>query len=73
MTIATLIKENISLRLAYIFRDPGHYYHGGKDGSIQADVVLRKELRVLYLDLKKAMTTLIKENIKLELTYSLEV
>ena len=30
MTISTLIKENISLRLAYSFRGLAHYRHGGK-------------------------------------------
>lgn len=33
------------------FRDLVHYYHVGKHGSIQVDM-LEKELRVLYLDLK---------------------
>ena len=36
------------------FRGLVHYHHGGKHGSIQADVVLEKELRVLHLDLKAA-------------------
>lgn len=31
-----------------------HYYQGGKDGSIQADMVLGKETRVLHLDLQAA-------------------
>ena len=31
-----------------------HYYHSRKHGSIQADMVLEKELRVLQLDLKTA-------------------
>jgi hypothetical protein len=29
-----------------------HYHHGRKHGSIQADIVLEKELRVLHLDPK---------------------
>ena len=29
-----------------------HYYHGGKHGSIEADIVLEKELRALHLDLQ---------------------
>ena len=33
--------------LAYSFRCLAHYHHGGKHGSIQADMVLEKELRVL--------------------------
>ena len=32
------------------FRDLVHYHHGGKQGSMQADRVLDKELRVLHLD-----------------------
>jgi len=47
MTVATLIKENISLGPAYSFRGLVHYHHGGKHG--QADLVLEKELRVLHL------------------------
>jgi hypothetical protein len=27
-----------------------HYHHGRKHGSVQADMMLEKELRVLYLD-----------------------
>jgi hypothetical protein len=29
-----------------------HYYHNRKHGSLQADMVLEKELRVMHLDLK---------------------
>ena len=47
--MATLIKENISLELAYSFRGSVHYHHDGKHGSVHADMVLEKELRVLYL------------------------
>jgi hypothetical protein len=46
MTKATLIKENIQLTLAYSFRGIVHYHHGGKHGSMKADTVLKKELRV---------------------------
>jgi hypothetical protein len=49
MTKATLIKENISLGLNYSFRDLVHYHHE-KHGSIQADMVLEKEMRALHLD-----------------------
>ena len=49
MTMATLIKENISLGLAYSFRGLVCCHHGGKDGSMQAGMVLEKELRVLHL------------------------
>ena len=38
------------MRLAYRFRDLVYYHHGGKHGSMQADMVLEKELRVLHLD-----------------------
>jgi hypothetical protein len=50
MTVATHIKENIELGLAYSFRGLVHYHHGGKHGSIQAVMVQEKELRVLHLD-----------------------
>ena len=40
--------------LAYSFRGLVHYHHGGKHGSIQADMVLEKELRVLHPDLQTA-------------------
>ena len=53
MTKTTLIKENISLELAYSFRGLLHYHHGRKP-SMQADKVLEKELRVLHLDLQAA-------------------
>ena len=55
MTKATLIKTNTSLGLlAYSFRGSVYYRHGRKHGSMQADMVLEKELRVLHLDLKAA-------------------
>jgi hypothetical protein len=40
------------LGLAYRFRGSVRCHQGGKHGSIQADVVQEKELRVLHLDLK---------------------
>ena len=40
--------------LSYSFRGSVHYHHGRKHGSVQADMVLEKELRVLHLDLKVA-------------------
>jgi hypothetical protein len=43
--------------LAYRFRGSVHYHHGGKHGSIQADVVLEKELRALHLDPQAAEVT----------------
>ena len=36
--------------LVYSYRELVHYLHGGKHSSIQADMVLEEELRVLYLD-----------------------
>jgi len=47
MTKATLI--NIYLGLAYSFRGSVHHHHGGKHGSVQADLVLEKELSVLHI------------------------
>ena len=41
--------ENIYLDLAYSLRGLFHYYHGGKHGSVQADMELEKKLRVPYL------------------------
>jgi hypothetical protein len=49
MTKATPIKNNISLGLAYRFRGSVHYHQSRKHGSIQAGMVLEKELRVLHL------------------------
>jgi hypothetical protein len=40
------------LGLAYSFRGLVYYHHGRKYGSIQADMVLEKEQRVLHLDWK---------------------
>jgi hypothetical protein len=48
--MATLIKENIKWELAYSLRGLVHYCHSKKHGSMQADTVLGKELRVLHLD-----------------------
>jgi hypothetical protein len=50
MNVATLIKENIYLGLAYSFRDLVHYHRGKKHSRMQADMVLEKLLRVLHLD-----------------------
>jgi len=44
-----LIKNNISLGLAYSFRGSVHYPPGRRHGSIQADMV-QEELGVLHLD-----------------------
>ena len=40
--------------LAYSFRGSVHYHYGRKHGSVQADMVLEKELSVLHLDAKAA-------------------
>ena len=40
--------------LAYNFRGSLPYHHDGEHGSIQEDMVLEKELRVLHLDLQAA-------------------
>jgi hypothetical protein len=53
MTKVTL-RKNISLGLPYRFRGSVHYCQGRKHGSIEADMVLEKELRVLHLDWKAA-------------------
>jgi hypothetical protein len=42
------------LGLAYSLRGSVHYHHSGKNSSVQADILLEKELRVLHLDLKAA-------------------
>jgi hypothetical protein len=52
--MATLIKDNIELGLAYSFRGLVHYHHCRKHGGMQADMVLEEELRVLHLGLKAA-------------------
>jgi len=45
------------LGLAYSFRSSVYYDHGGKHGSMQADMVL-EEMRVLHLGPKAARKTL---------------
>jgi hypothetical protein len=54
MTKVTLIKENIYLRLSYSFISLAHCHHGRKHGSMQTDMALEKEVKVLHLDLKAA-------------------
>jgi hypothetical protein len=44
------------LELAYSFRGSVHYHHSKYHGSMQADMVLEKELRVLHLDSKATRT-----------------
>jgi hypothetical protein len=36
------------------FRDLVYYHHGETHGSVQTDIVLEKELRVLHVDMKAA-------------------
>jgi hypothetical protein len=55
MIKSTLIKENVSLGLAYSVRGLVHYNHGRKLGGMQADTVLEKWLRALHSD-PKAVT-----------------
>lgn len=40
MTLAKLLKESISLELAYDFIGIVHYHHDGEHGRRQADMVL---------------------------------
>jgi hypothetical protein len=54
MTEVALIKENISLGLAYSFRGLVFYHHDRTHGSIQTGLVLEKKLRVPHLDPKAA-------------------
>jgi hypothetical protein len=42
------------LELAYRLVGSVHYHHDRKHGSVQADMVLEKELKSLHLDLKAA-------------------
>jgi hypothetical protein len=58
MTTAILIKDNISLGLAYRFRGLVRYYHGGKHAGVQAGMMLAKELRVLHVNPKAARSRL---------------
>jgi hypothetical protein len=51
MAMATLIKEYISLGLAYRLKGFTHRHHGEKHGGRQAeDMVQEEEVRVLHLD-----------------------
>jgi hypothetical protein len=45
--------------MAYNFRGSVHYNQDRKHGSIQADTMLEKELRVLYLDLQAARKSIL--------------
>jgi hypothetical protein len=51
-------KDNISLGLAYSFSGSVHYHHIRKHGIMQADTVLKKELRALHLDPQAPLGTL---------------
>ena len=48
------------------FRGSAHYQHGRKHSSMQADTVLEKELRVLYVDLQAAKETVCRTGAQLE-------
>jgi hypothetical protein len=50
MTKAALIKDNILLGLAYSVRGSVHFHYGRKHSSVQADMVVEKELSVLHLN-----------------------
>jgi hypothetical protein len=52
--MATLIKKNVELGLAYSFRGFVYYHQGEKHANMQADMMLEKELRVLHLDSQAA-------------------
>ena len=54
MNTSTFIKDSIYLGLAYSFRGSVYYHHGRKHGSVQADMVLVKKVRVLHPDPKEA-------------------
>jgi hypothetical protein len=45
------------LGLDYSFRGLVVHYHGQNHGSVQADMVLEKEARVLYLELRQQKGT----------------
>ena len=44
-------RKTFNLRLAYSFRGLDYYHHDRKHGSVQAEVILERELRVLHYDL----------------------
>lgn len=46
MTTTTFIKESTSLGLASRFQYLFHYHHGRKHCGVQADMVMKKDLRV---------------------------
>lgn len=50
MTIPSLTKETIELGLASRYRGLVHYHPRGRQGATQADMVPKKELRVLHHD-----------------------
>jgi len=47
-------KEKYLIGSGLQFRCLVHYHHGRKQGSVQADVVLEKEMRVLHQDQQTA-------------------
>jgi hypothetical protein len=57
------------LVLPYSFRGLVHY-HGRKYGSIQADIVLEKEQRVLHLDPKASRRSAFQQSVEFKLRTS---
>ena len=49
MTTATLMRKHL-IGAGLQFRGLVHCHHGGKHGSVQAGMVLEKELKALHLD-----------------------
>jgi hypothetical protein len=43
--------------MAYSVKGSVHYHHGRNNGSVQADIVLEKELGVMHFDLTAARRT----------------
>jgi len=66
MAKATLVKDSISLGLASSFRRFVYYYHGGKHGSVQADMEREKYLGVQHQDPEAAERERERETLGLE-------
>jgi hypothetical protein len=50
VTTTTLIKKKNLIGAGLQFRGLVHCHHDRKHGSLQADMVLERQLRILYLD-----------------------
>ena len=57
MTTATPIKKHF-IGTSLQFRGLAHHSHCGKHGSMQAGMVLKRQLRVLHLDQQENSETL---------------